>query len=107
MWDKNINNLKISLMGGPGRSGQTLGSCRKFNSEQKISYKHGSKNASLRSYRSKISNLDYFTHFSKYHGRYASFNKKYRNKSCRKLYYLSNEIKMIVVRSTGACSVIL
>ncbi|EFN73385.1 hypothetical protein EAG_10217 [Camponotus floridanus] len=40
---------------GPERSSQTLRSYRKFNSEQRISYKHGSKNASLRSYRSKTS----------------------------------------------------
>src|SRR5580765_8722012 len=50
------------IQGGPGRSGQTLGSYRKFNSEQKISYKHGSENASLRSYRSKISQIVIILH---------------------------------------------
>jgi len=45
-----------------GRSDQTLGSYRKFNSEQKISYKHGSKNASLKSYRSKISQIVIILH---------------------------------------------
>jgi len=34
------------IQGGPERSSQTLRFCRKFNSEQKVSYKHGSKNVS-------------------------------------------------------------
>src|SRR5580765_5892389 len=54
--------LILCIQGGPGRSGQTLGSYRKFNSEQKISYKHGSKNASLRSCRSKISQIVIILH---------------------------------------------
>lgn len=37
------------IQGGPNCSGQTVRPCKQFNSEQKISYKHMPRNASLRS----------------------------------------------------------
>jgi hypothetical protein len=49
--------IQTIIQGGPERSGEVLRSYRKFYSEPKIFYKYGSKNASLKSYRPKTSEI--------------------------------------------------
>lgn len=63
--------------GESNRSDQTLRFYRKFNLEQKISYKHGSKNFFLKNYRSKTSEISIILYIFKYQRKYVFVNKKY------------------------------